>query len=168
MSMLEISYRPNPSYSIKNQVQPSYYASFSLEYFGLPGKVTSLPLYAQMMDGGIRSNTYTTYVAGLPIQGSLQHLPERLDAYLQALIRFSKLPEFLFVAQGNGWPVYHLTRQFITRSMDGVVFTTLSIAELYQWLVGYVSKTGRVHSAEETKMLYLSHTDLQLHAVSIV
>ena len=165
MSNFAVVYRPNPAYDGKNPAVPRFFATFDLARYGSDAKVTALPVYArgQRTIAGRQEEIYETSVAGLPLLSTLSGLSSLIDVYLRALVRFSRLPSYLFLFRDSGWPIYRLAEQLIARSRDGVSFTAPSVAQLHQWLSVYARESGLLDSRETPRMLCLSSADLQLY-----
>jgi len=163
---LSITYRKNPLYSEGDLEQPRLFATLDLSRYGVPAKVTDLPIYFRRLEkpiGAIRE-VYSTHIAGLPVEkGNLQSLVAVLDTYLAALVRFERLPEFMFRVGHTAWPIYRLPTQLVTRYPGGPVFSAPTIAELRIWLADHFKQLGRIRNRKELGILYFSQFDLQLY-----
>ena len=166
MSTLAITYRKNPAYSEDTLDQPRLFATIDLSGYGLDTRITDLPIYFRRLDqpiGPIRV-VYSTRVAGLLLEkGNLEGLVTVLDTCLGALIRFERLPEYVFHVGTSAWPIYQLPGQLVTRYPGGPVFSAPDIAELRIWLADHFKHIGRIQSRRELGILYFSRSDLQLH-----
>lgn len=166
MSTLAITYRKNPLYSEGDLDEPRLFAAIDLSRYGVETKITDLPIYFRRLDkpvGPIRV-VYSTQVAGLALEkGNLESLVSVLDTCLGALIRFERLPEYVFHVGTNAWPIYQLPGQLVTRYPGGPVFSAPDIAELRIWLADHFQHIGRIQHRRELGILYFSQSDLQLH-----
>ena len=166
MSRLSITYRKNPRYEEGHPEQPRLFATLDLSCYGVPTQVTDLPIYFRRLEkpiGAIRE-VYSTRIAGLPVEkGNLQSLMTVLDRYIRALIRFERLPEYMFHVGTDAWPIYHLPGQLVTRYPGGPVFSAPDIAELRIWLADHFKQTGRIRNRKELGILYFSPSDLQVY-----
>ncbi len=166
MSTLSITYRKNPQYVDGAINEPRLFAVIDLSGYGVAEKITDLPIYFRQLErpaGPVRV-VYSTRVAGLLLErGNLESLVTVLDGYLGALIRFERLPEYVFHVGTNAWPIYRLPGQLVTRYPGGPVFSAPDIAELRIWLADHFMHIGRIQTRRELGILYLSHSDLQLH-----
>lgn len=168
MSKVTITYRKNPLYSEQNATeQPRLFAELDLRELGVETQVKNLAIYYKKLDkpvGPIRV-VYTTYLAGLPLEtGNLNRLEEAIDGTLKMLIRFGKLPEYLFQVDDNAYPIYHLGGELLTRYPGGPVFNTKDIASLRAWLADHFKSIGRITNRRKLGLLYLSPFDLGLYA----
>jgi len=166
MSTLAITYRKNPQYSKGASDAPRLFAEIDLGRYGVAARVTDLPIYFRQLEkpvGPIRE-VYSTRVAGLPLEkGNLEGLVTVLDRHLGVLIRFERLPEYVFHVGDSAWPIYRLYGQLVTRYPGGPVFSAPNIAELYASLADHFKQSGRIQNHRELGILYFSQTDLQLH-----
>lgn len=166
MSSLAITYRKNPLYSEGDLDEPRLFATIDLSRYGVETKITDLPIYFRRLDkpvGPIRV-VYSTQVAGLPLEkGNLEGLVDVLETCLGALIRFERLPEYVFHVGTSAWPIYQLPGQLVTRYPGGPVFSAPDIAELRIWLANHFQHIGRIQNRRELGILYFSQSDLQLH-----
>ncbi|RME42492.1 MAG: hypothetical protein D6791_17605 [Chloroflexi bacterium] len=166
MSTLSITYRKNPQYVDGAVNEPRLFAVIDLSGYGVTEKITDLPIYFRQLKtpvGPIRV-VYSTRVAGLPLErGNLESLVTVLDGYLASLIRFERLPEYVFHVGDDAWPIYQLPGELVTRYPGGPVFSAPDIAELRLWLADHFKRIGRIENRRELNILYLSHSDLQLY-----
>lgn len=166
MTTLAITYRKNPHYSEERPEEPRLFATIDLSRYGVPIRITDLPIYFRHLDkpiGPIRV-VYSTRVAGLWIEkGNLESLMAVLDRYIRALIRFERLPEYMFHVGTDAWPIYHLPGQLVTRYPGGPVFSAPDIAQLRISLADHFKQTGRIQNRKELGILYLSQSDLQVY-----
>jgi hypothetical protein len=167
MTTVTITYRKNLQYTDSaSQEQPRLFAELDLSGFGVEQRVENLAIYYRQLEkpvGAVRV-VYTTYIAGLPLEtGNLQRLKEVIDETLRALIRFERLPEYVFQVGENAWPIYHPPGQLLTRYPGGPVFSTGDIASLRVWLAEHFKSLGRIQNRREMGLLYLSPYDLQLY-----
>ncbi len=167
MSKIALSYYKNPDYSSQSSnLEPEYFASIDLHDFGIKTNVDELPIYFRMLDkpmGAIRV-VYSSKVFGLPIEaGNITRLGKLIEDYLNKLIRFHRLPEYVFQINGSAWPIYRLDNTYITRYPGGLVFSAETIQELHEWLSSYFKGTGRISQPEELNLLKVSHSDLGLY-----
>jgi hypothetical protein len=166
MSTLAITYRKNPLYSEEVPEEPRLFATIDLSRYGVAAKITDLPIYYRHVAkpvGPIRV-VYSTRVAGLLLEkGNLEGLVTVLDTCLGALIRFERLPEYVFHVGTNAWPIYQLSGQLVTRYPGGPVFSAPDIAELRIWLADHFKHIGRIQNRRELGILYFSQSDLQLY-----
>jgi len=162
-----MTYKKNPLYSERNSsTTPRLFAELDLSGFGVGTKVDNLAIYYRNLKkpvGAIRV-VYSTHLAGLPLQaGNLQRLKDIIDETLRVLIRFERLPEYVFQVGNNAWPIYHPPGQLITSYPGGPVFSTTNIADLRLWLGNHFKSLGRIQHRREMELLYLSPSDLQLY-----
>jgi hypothetical protein len=167
MSTITITYRKNPLYSERESPQePRLFAELDLRGFGVDAKVENLAIYYRSLKkpvGAIRV-VYTTYIAGLPLEtGNLQRLKEVINETLRVLVRFERLPEYMFQVKENAWPIYHPPGMLLTSYPGGPVFSTSDIASLRVWLANHFKSLGRIQHRREMGLLYLSPFDLQLY-----
>ncbi len=168
MTVANITYRRNPSYSERSAPDlPRLYAELDLRGYGIKVRVRALPVFYRRLSrpvGPIRV-VYTTRIAGLPLEtGNLNRLEQAIDDTLKSLIRFERLPEYVFRVEDRAWPIYHLPDAFTTRYPGGPVFTTPDIPSLRLWLADHFKAIGRIRNRREMDLLYLSDEDLQLYA----
>lgn len=179
-SAITISYRKNPGYQEGNPNSPRLYARINLSGHGVDQLVTDLPITFRNLEapvGPIRV-VYSTMVAGLPVErGNLESLAAVLDGFLAALIRFERLPLYMFNVADSAWPIYQLPdhagapktapqarTRLVTRYPGGPVFSAGSISELWLELADHFKRVGRIASRRDLHILYLSPRDLQLYA----
>jgi hypothetical protein len=168
MTTVTITYRKNPLY-IENDsaTEPRLFAELDLNGFGVETKVKNLAIYYRKLEkpvGAVRV-VYTTYIAGLPLEtGNLTRLKQAIDDTIKALIRFNRLPEYVFQVGDNAYPIYHLPGQLLTRYPGGLVFSSDSIARLRVQLADHFKGLGRIRNRREMGLLYLSPFDLKLYA----
>lgn len=167
MTTANITYRKNPLYSERDSPEtPRLFAELDLSGFGIETKVENLAIYYRNLQkpvGAVRV-VYTTHIAGLPLQaGNLYRLKDIIDEMLRVLIRFERLPEYVFQVKDNAWPIYHPPGQYLTSYPGGPVFSTSNIADLRYWLGNHFKSLGRIQHRREMGLLYLSPGDLQLY-----
>jgi len=168
MSKVIVTYRKNPLYSERHSTeQPRLFAKLDLHELGVETQVKNLTIYYKKLEkpiGPIRV-VYTTYLAGLALEaGNLNRLEEAIDSTLKTLIRFGKLPEYLFQVDENAYPIYHLSGELLTRYPGGPVFETKDIASLKAWLADHFKSIGRITNRRDLGLLYMSPFDLGLYA----
>jgi hypothetical protein len=168
MTTVTITYRKNPLYTDQNTAtEPRLFAELDLSGFGVETKVKNLAIYYRQLEkpvGAVRV-VYTTYIAGLPLEtGNLTRLKQAIDDTLKALIRFNRLPEYVFQVEDNAYPIYHLPGQLLTRYPNGLVFSADSIAKLRVQLADHFKGLGRIRNRHELGLLYLSPYDFKLYA----
>ena len=168
MNKVIVTYRKNPLYSKHHSAeQPRLFAKLDLHELGVETQVKNLTIYYKKLEkpvGPIRV-VYTTYLAGLALEaGNLNRLEEAIDDTLKTLIRFGKLPEYLFQVDENAYPIYHLSNELLTRYPGGPVFETEDIASLRAWLADHFKRIGRITNRRDLGLLYLSPFNLGLYA----
>lgn len=176
MTKLAIGYRKNPAYvdgvperngASSTPDVPRLFATINLAQFGADARVSDLPIYFRLLEkpiGPIRV-VYSTRVAGLTIErGNLESLAGVINTFLGALIRFERLPRYMFNVADSAWPIYELTGQLVARYPGGPVFSASTIAELWINLANHFKHIGRIASRRDLSILYLSPDDLQLYA----
>jgi len=168
MTTVTITYRKNPLYTDKDaKTEPRLFAELDLSGFGVDTKVNNLAIYYRNLEkpvGAVRV-VYTTHIAGLPLEtGNLTRLKQAIDDTLRALIRFNRLPEYVFQVGDNAYPIYHLPGQLLTRYPNGLIFSSDSIAKLRVQLADHFKGLGRIRNRREMGILYLSPYDLNLYA----
>jgi hypothetical protein len=166
MTTVTITYRKNPLYAEGSNEQPRLYAELDLSGFGIRKKIKNLAIYYRQLDkpvGAIRV-VYTTYVAGLPLEtGNLTRLKQAIDNTIKALIRFDRLPEYVFQVEDKAYPIYHLPDQLLTRYPGGLIFSANNIASLRLQLADHFKSLGRLRNRRELGLLYLSDYDFRLY-----
>jgi hypothetical protein len=166
MTTVTITYRKNPQYSENTLEQPRLFAELDLSGFGIDKKIENLAIYYRQLEkpvGAVRV-VYTTYVAGLKLEtGNLTRLKQAIDDTLKALIRFERLPEYVFLVGENAYPIYHLPGQLLTRYPGGLVFSANNIASLRVQLADHFKSLGRIRNRHEMGLLHLSPYDFQLY-----
>ena len=168
MNKVIVTYRKNPLYSERHtSEQPRLFAKLDLHELGVETQIKNLTIYYKKLEkpvGPIRV-VYTTFLAGLALEaGNLNRLEEAIDSTLKTLIRFGKLPEYLFQVDENAYPIYHLSGELLTRYPGGPVFETKDIASLKAWLADHFKSIGRITNRRDLGLLYLSPFDLGLYA----
>ncbi len=166
MTTANITYRRNPRYSESTTPHlPRLFAELDLSGYGIKKAVKGLPIYYRRLPkpvGPVRV-VYTAYPSGIILEtGNLYRLEQAIDDTLKALIRFERLPEYVFRVEDKAWPIYHLANEFTTRYPGGPVFSTPDIASLRLWLADHFKAIGRIQNRREMDLLYLSPEDLQL------
>lgn len=167
-----VTYRKNPLYMEHNtEEQPQLFAELDLTSLGVEDKVRNLPIYYQMLSkpvGPIRV-IYTTNIAGLNFEaGNLRRLEEIIVDTVRVLIRFERLPKYVYQIVENAWPIYQLSDELVTRYPGGPVFNAEDIGGLRVWLAEHFKELGRIQHRREMDLLCLSPFDLQLYAPSFV
>jgi hypothetical protein len=163
-----VHYRENPTYKENSEtIQPRFFGEFDLCDFGVDAKVTSLPVYHHRVPqaGSPDRYFYSTRFAGLEIEApSLLSLERLIHEQLKPLIRFERLPEYVFQVGDNAWPIYQLHDQLLTRYPGGPVFNANDISNLRIGLADHFKQIGRIEHRREMDLLYFSNQDLQLYA----
>jgi hypothetical protein len=166
MTTVSIIYRKNPQYVEGSVEQPRLFAELDLSGFGVDKKIENLAIYYRQLEkplGAVRV-VYTTYIAGLPLEtGNLTRLKQAIDDTLKALIRFERLPEYVFQVDNNAYPIYHLPGQLLTRYTGGLIFSANNIASLRVQLADHFKSLGRIRNRREMGLLYLSPYDFRLY-----
>ena len=163
-----VTYRRNPLYEEQNaHTQPQLFAELDLTRMGVDDKVRNLPIYYQMLSkpiGSIRV-IYTTYIAGLMFEaGNLSRLEAVIADMAKVLIRFERLPAYVFQIEDNAWPIFQLhDDELVTRYPGGPVFSAEDIGSLRVWLAEHFKELGRIKHRREMDLLCLSPYDLQLY-----
>ena len=163
-----VTYRKNPLYTEHDSnEQPQLFAELDLTSMGVEDKIRNLPIYYQMLSkpvGPVRV-IYTTNIAGLNFEaGNLRRLEAIIADMVKILIRFERLPEYVFQIVDNAWPIYQLHDELVTRYPGGPVFSAADIGSLRVWLAEHFKELGRIQHRREMDLLYLSPFDLQLYA----
>jgi hypothetical protein len=95
--------------------------------------------------------------------GNLTRLKQAIDDTLKALVRFDRLPEYVFQVDDNAYPIYHLPDQLLTRYPGGLIFSAKNIASLRVQLADHFKSLGRIRNRRELGLLYLSPYDFRLY-----
>lgn len=168
MTTVSITYRKNPRYAEQDSASEArLFAKLDLNNLGIETPVEKLAIYYRKLErpvGAIRV-VYSTNIAGLPIEtGNLQRLEEAINSTISAMVRFERLPQYVFQVEDNAYPIYHLQNELLTRYPGGPVFSADNIASLRVWLGDHFKTIGRIEHRREMGLLYLSPYDLQLYA----
>lgn len=166
MTRIQVTYQPNPLFNGDDPSVPQLFAAIDLSPYGVDEQITDLPIYFRHLArpiGPLRQS-YGTSLAGLSLEkGNLNSLEKSLDLYLDALIHFGRLPEYVFCLGDSAWPIYRLPDQLVTRYPGSPVLGAATIGELRLALADYFKTAGFIQNRKEVSVLYLSRTDLQLY-----
>ena len=172
MTRIRLTYQPNPAFEAgRSGNSPKLFAGIDLSPLGADEQIVDLPIHFRQLSrpiGPVRQ-LYRTCVAGLTIErGNLNSLEQSLDLYLDALVHFGRLPDYLFQVGQRAWPIYRLPDQLVTRYPGSPVFSGPSIGQLRVALADYFKATGLIQQRKQVTILHLSRADLQLYAPTCV
>jgi hypothetical protein len=163
-----IAYHENKTYQAHSEImQPRFFGEVDLSSLGADAKVKSLPIYHhKLRHAGMPDRfIYSTRFAGLDFEAvSLPGLERLILTQIKALIRFERLPEYIFQVGNNAWPIYQIHDQLLTRYPGGPVFNASDISNLRIWLAEHFKQMGRISHRREMELLFLANYDLQLYA----
>ena len=162
-----INYHENPAFSVGVPVdQPRFFGELDLTNLGVPGSVKKLAIYQHQKNKTSHPyrTTFATQVAGLDLEAdSLEQLAEAVGSTLRALVRYERLPKYIFQVKRKAWPIYHLPDQLLARYPGGPVFSAADIASLRLWLAEHFKTVGRIRNRREMALYSLSQQDLRLY-----
>ncbi|MFQ5794500.1 MAG: hypothetical protein ACE5JP_05570 [Candidatus Bipolaricaulia bacterium] len=146
---------------------PRYHFELNLKEVTGEKYIQQIPIYWKPGDNGslLAKESYRTSVIGRPLEApNLSSLARQMGRTISGMLRYGRLPSYLFVLQQDGtWErisVYQRNGELCARYQDGPLFTSPDLLKLRSYLGEYLIELERIDRLDSLEILQISEPDL--------